>query len=115
LEEVSDFMRRDAAHTIHPLAGQGLNQGQGDVATLVQTIEAAVQTGQDIGSSLSLEAYNSERYAANNLLLGVCDKLHKLYSVKSGPLVLLRSLGLSAVNKLGILKGLLMRTAAGGA
>jgi ubiquinone biosynthesis monooxygenase Coq6 len=85
------------------------------VASLVQTIEAAVQTGQDIGSLLSLEAYNSERYAANNLVMGVCDKLHKLYSVKSGPVVLLRSLGLGAVNQMGLLKGFLMRTAAGGA
>jgi ubiquinone biosynthesis monooxygenase Coq6 len=106
---------RDAAHTIHPLAGQGLNQGQGDVASLVKTIEAAVRAGQDIGSLLSLEAYNSERYAANNLVMGVCDKLHKLYSVQSGPVVLLRSLGLDAVNRMGMLKGFLMRTAAGGA
>jgi ubiquinone biosynthesis monooxygenase Coq6 len=106
---------RDAAHTIHPLAGQGLNQGQGDVASLVRTIETAMQSGQDIGSSLSLEPYNSERYAANNTLLGVCDKLHKLYSFESGPIVPLRSIGLRAVNQLGFLKGYLMRTAAGGA
>ncbi len=40
----------DAAHTIHPLAGQGLNQGQGDVESLAQTIEYAVRHGQDIGT-----------------------------------------------------------------
>ena len=105
----------DAAHTIHPLAGQGLNQGQGDVASLLKTIEAAVETGQDIGSQICLEDYNSERYAANNAMLGACDKLHKLYSVGSGPIVPLRSLGLSAVDKLGFLKGFLMSRAAGGA
>jgi ubiquinone biosynthesis monooxygenase Coq6 len=105
----------DAAHTIHPLAGQGLNQGQADVASLVKTIERAVETGQDIGSQIALEEYNSERYAANNAILGVCDKLHKLYSFDSGPIVPLRSLGLSAVNKLGFLKGFLMNRAAGGA
>lgn len=105
----------DAAHTIHPLAGQGLNQGQGDIASLVRAIEAAVQSGEDIGSSLSLEQYNQDRYAANHVLLGVCDKLHKLYSFESGPIVPLRSLGLSAINQLGFLKGLLMRSAAGGA
>jgi ubiquinone biosynthesis monooxygenase Coq6 len=86
----------DAAHTIHPLAGQGLNQGQGDVASLLNTIEAAVESGADIGSQLSLERYSSERYAANNAMLGVCDKLQ-------------------AVDKLGFLKGLLMDRAAGGA
>ncbi|KAF6842899.1 ubiquinone biosynthesis mono0xygenase COQ6 [Colletotrichum musicola] len=101
----------DAAHTIHPLAGQGLNQGQGDVQALVKTIETAVATGQDLGSSLSLESYNSERYVANHVMLGVCDKLHKLYSVESGPLVPLRSFGLSAVNAMGPLKKFFMNQA----
>jgi ubiquinone biosynthesis monooxygenase Coq6 len=104
----------DAAHTIHPLAGQGLNQGQGDAAALVRTISHAVQTGQDIGSTLALESYNSERYAENNAMLGVCDKLHRLYSVESGPLVGIRSLGLRAVDAMGPLKGFLMSRAAGG-
>ncbi|KAF2674510.1 ubiquinone biosynthesis monooxygenase COQ6 [Microthyrium microscopicum] len=105
----------DAAHTIHPLAGQGLNLGQGDIASLVRTIKSAVESGQDIGSTLALEQYTSERYAANNTVMGVCDKLHKLYSFQSAPIVGLRSLGLSAVDKLGFLKGFLMRNAAGGA
>lgn len=105
----------DAAHTIHPLAGQGLNQGQGDAAALVRTIAHAVQTGQDIGSTLALESYNSERYGENNAMLGVCDKLHRLYSVESGPIVGLRSLGLRAVDAMGPLKGFFMNRAAGGA
>jgi ubiquinone biosynthesis monooxygenase Coq6 len=104
----------DAAHTIHPLAGQGLNQGQGDAAALVRTISQAVKTGQDIGSTLALESYNSERYAENNAMLGVCDKLHRLYSAESWPIVGLRSLGLRAVDAMGPLKGFLMGRAAGG-
>jgi len=72
-----------------------------------------VQHGQDIGAQLSLEPYNNERYAANNALLGVVDKLHKLYSVQSGPVVLARSWGLRAVNAVGPLKGFFMRRAAG--
>ncbi|EGO53134.1 hypothetical protein NEUTE1DRAFT_92167 [Neurospora tetrasperma FGSC 2508] len=103
----------DAAHTIHPLAGQGLNQGQGDVQSLAKTIEHAVTHGQDIGSIMSLESYVSERYTANHVLLGVVDKLHKLYSAESGPLVPLRSLGLNAVNALGPLKSFFMKQAAG--
>jgi ubiquinone biosynthesis monooxygenase Coq6 len=103
----------DAAHTIHPLAGQGLNQGQGDVESLVKTIDYAVTHGQDIGVQMSLEQYNAERYAANNMLLGVCDKLHKLYAVESGPLVGLRSIGLRAINSLGSLKREIMLQAAG--
>lgn len=107
------FLFSDAAHTIHPLAGQGLNQGQGDIQALVETIKEAVQSGQDIGSLLALESYNARRYAANNLLLGVVDKLHKLYSVGSGPLVGLRSWGLSAVNAVTPLKTFFMQQAAG--
>jgi len=103
----------DAAHTIHPLAGQGLNQGQGDVESLAQTIKYAVEHGQDIGKQMSLEAYNSERWNTNNRLLGVVDKLHKLYSVGSGPLVPLRSWGLSAVNAMGPLKEFFMKQASG--
>jgi len=104
----------DAAHTIHPLAGQGLNQGQGDVESLVKTIDYAVTHGQDIGVQMSLEQYNAERYAANNMLLGVCDKLHKLYAIESGPLVGLRSIGLRAVNSLGPLKRFMMSQASDG-
>ncbi|KAI9684559.1 MAG: putative ubiquinone biosynthesis monooxygenase [Bathelium mastoideum] len=103
----------DAAHTIHPLAGQGLNQGQGDVAALVGVVERAVREGADVGSVMALEAYDAERWAKNNALLGVVDKLHKLYSVGSGPIVGLRSLGLSAVDRMGWAKGLLMQAAAG--
>ncbi|UKZ77534.1 hypothetical protein TrVFT333_005257 [Trichoderma virens FT-333] len=103
----------DAAHSVHPLAGQGLNQGQGDIQSLVKTIEYAVAHGQDLGTQMALESYNSERYAANHVLMGVCDKLHKLYSVGSGPLIPLRSLGLKAANALGPLKDFFMDQASG--
>jgi len=103
----------DAAHTVHPLAGQGLNLGLADGAALVGAVEDAVEVGRDVSCLLGLEKYNAERYAANNAVLGVCDKLHKLYSWESGPVVAARSLGLSAVDKMGFLKGFLMRSAAG--
>jgi ubiquinone biosynthesis monooxygenase Coq6 len=103
----------DAAHTTHPLAGQGLNMGIGDVESLANAVAFAAEHGMDIGDQLSLERYNTERYAANHLLLGVVDKLHKLYSAESGPLVGLRSLGLDAVNKLAPLKHMFMKQAAG--
>ena len=103
----------DAAHSIHPLAGQGLNQGQGDVEVLARTLAGATSCGADIGTRLSLEPYAADRYAVNHLLLGVCDKLHKLYSVGSGPLIPLRSLGLNAVNALGPVKRFFMEQAAG--
>ncbi|KAF1808130.1 ubiquinone biosynthesis hydrox [Eremomyces bilateralis CBS 781.70] len=103
----------DAAHVTHPLAGQGLNQGQIDAQALAKIIEDAVLHGEDIGALMTLERYNAERYAANNAMLGVVDKLHKLYNVGSGPIVGLRSLGLSVVDKVGPLKRFLMKQAAG--
>lgn len=103
----------DAAHTIHPLAGQGLNQGQGDVESLFATIVYAAEHGMDIGDMLSLERYVSDRYAKNHVLLGVVDKLHKLYAMDNAVAVGIRSLGLRAVNALGPLKGFVMGQAAG--
>ena len=103
----------DAAHTTHPLAGQGLNMGIGDVASLARTIGFAVEHGMDIGDQLSLEAYNSERYEPNHRLLGVVDKLHKLYSTDAGPVVALRSWGLEAVDRMQGVKSFLMRMASG--
>ena len=104
----------DAAHTIHPLAGQGLNMGLGDSNCLASTIEYAVQYGADIGNEMNcLDQYNSDMWMTNNRMLGAVDKLHWLYSVQSGPLVGLRSLGLRAVDSLEPVKGWLMRQAGG--
>ncbi|KAF3919744.1 hypothetical protein ABW20_dc0107757 [Dactylellina cionopaga] len=103
----------DAAHTIHPMAGQGLNSGIGDVYSLVKALTEGIRHGQDIGSSFTLEPYQAERYLPNNALLGFVDKLHTLYGFESGPLVSLRSLGVEIINRdwLG-LKRLLMSQAA---
>ncbi len=103
----------DAAHTIHPLAGQGLNMGLGDVKALLKAIEYHVTHGGDIGVEGNLERYAQNVYVANSRMLGVVDKLHWLYRWE-GPLgVGIRSLGLKTVDKLGGLKGLLMMQAGG--
>ncbi|RMJ25000.1 Ubiquinone biosynthesis [Aspergillus sp. HF37] len=104
----------DAAHVIHPLAGQGLNLGLGDVASLSATIEYAVGHGMDIGDLLSLERYPAERYLVNAKIGGACDVLHKLYNVSGqGPVAWARGLGLDAVDRLPFVKGFLMRNAEG--
>lgn len=90
-----------------------MNQGIGDVQSLVRTLEHAVQHGQDVGSLLSLEPYYSEQYLKNHMLMGVVDKLHMLYGTTSPPVVAVRSLGLSAVNALDGLKSFIMGRAAG--
>ncbi|KAL4933852.1 putative ubiquinone biosynthesis monooxgenase (Coq6) [Aspergillus undulatus] len=102
----------DAAHVIHPLAGQGLNLGLGDVASLSSTIEYAVNHGMDVGDILTLERYTVERYATNAKIGGACDVLHKLYNVPSqGPIAWGRSLGLEVIDRLPFVKGFLMRNA----
>ena len=102
----------DAAHTIHPLAGQGLNMGLGDSRSLALAIEQAMQHGADIGNEMHcLDHYNSDIWMSNNRMLGTVDKLHWLYSVKNGPVVGLRGLGLRAVDSLGPVKEWFMRQA----
>lgn len=103
----------DAAHTVHPLAGQGLNLGLADAEALAACIAQGLECGMDIGTNWCLDGYQSERWAANNAMLGTVDKLHKLYSAGSGPVVWGRSLGLEVVERLGPLKGFLMGAAAG--
>lgn len=103
----------DAAHTIHPLAGQGLNMGLADVASLTRSIEYSVSHGGDLGVQGNLETYENEMWMKNNRMLGVVDKLHKLYGVSWGPVVGLRSLGLGTVDKFNGLKGWIMGQAGG--
>ncbi|KAH3680130.1 hypothetical protein WICMUC_000531 [Wickerhamomyces mucosus] len=103
----------DAAHTTHPLAGQGLNMGQGDVQQLVKAIEIGLQRGLDIGNTLVLEPYWANRYPENHMLLGVVDKLHKLYSFTSEPMVQLRSFGLNALNQISFIKNFMVKTISG--
>lgn len=102
----------DAAHTIHPLAGQGLNMGLADSQALASTIEDAVKHGADIGSEMMcLEKYNSQVWMSNNRMLGVVDKLHWLYGTRNPLVVGARGLGLGAVDRFEGLKGWFMRQA----
>jgi ubiquinone biosynthesis monooxygenase Coq6 len=101
----------DAAHTIHPLAGQGLNLGLADVAELASCIESTVRTGGDIGGLTALQPYARARYIANHGVMAAVDKLHKLYSTEMAPVVWARSVGLEVVNELDTLKAAFMLSA----
>ena len=104
----------DAAHTIHPLAGQGLNMGLSDSRALVNTIREAVANGADIGNELQcLDHYNSDTWLKNNRMLGAVDKLHWLYNSRNPLVVGARGFGLRAVNQVEPLKRLLMGQAGG--
>jgi ubiquinone biosynthesis monooxygenase Coq6 len=104
----------DAAHVIHPLAGQGLNLGLADVASLSRTIQYAVSHGMDVGDLLTLERYACERYLPNAKIGATCDLLHKMYTVPGeGPVAWARSLGLGVVDRLPFVKSFLMKNAEG--
>ncbi|BFZ53171.1 Putative ubiquinone biosynthesis monooxygenase [Savitreella phatthalungensis] len=99
----------DAAHTIHPMAGQGLNCGLGDAETLATLIEEACVLGSDLASVGP--HLTRDRYWANARVHGVVDKLHKLYAVESGPLVAARSIGTGLLDSLGFVKRTMMNAA----
>ncbi|KAF5362510.1 hypothetical protein D9756_002499 [Leucocoprinus leucothites] len=103
----------DAAHTTHPLAGQGLNLGLGDVECLAKCIESAVLSGNDVGSYTALQPYARERYLINHTMMAAVDKLHKMYTTDFEPVVWARSTGLEVVNELDSLKAAIMMTAGG--
>jgi 2-octaprenyl-6-methoxyphenol hydroxylase len=103
----------DAAHVIHPIAGQGLNIGIRDVAALAELIVDARRLGLDIGDAAVLEPYERRRRPDALLLAAVTDGLNRLFSNTIPPIRLARDLGLAIVNRLPPLKRLLMHHAMG--
>jgi 2-octaprenyl-6-methoxyphenol hydroxylase len=103
----------DAAHVIHPIAGQGLNMGLKDVAALAQTIVDAARLGLDPGSAATLERYQRWR-RFDTMAMGVAtDGLNRLFSNRSDALRVVRDVGLGLVDRLPGLKQLFIREAAG--
>ena len=103
----------EAAHLIHPIAGQGLNLGIRDVAALAEIVIDARRLGLDIGDDALLRRYQQWRRLDAVLLAGVTDGLNRLFSNSIAPLRLIRDLGLAAVDRLPPLKRFLMRDAMG--
>ncbi|KAM5274798.1 ubiquinone biosynthesis monooxygenase COQ6, mitochondrial isoform 3-T3 [Ctenodactylus gundi] len=98
----------DAAHRVHPLAGQGVNMGFGDISSLVHHLSAAAFNGKDLGSMSHLTGYETDRQRHNVALLAATDLLKRLYSSSASPLVLLRTWGLQATNAVSPLKEQIM-------
>lgn len=103
----------DAAHVIHPIAGQGLNMGLRDVAALAEAVADAVRLGIDPGDASVLERYQRWR-RFDTMTMGVStDVLNRLFSNRSDAMRLVRDLGLGLVDRLPPLKRLFIREAAG--
>jgi 2-octaprenylphenol hydroxylase len=103
----------DAAHTIHPLAGQGVNLGLADVASLITVIVDALNDKKDIGDLKVLRRYERWRRADNRSMLVSMDGLKRLFGSELSAVKDLRSFGLDIVNKITPLKNLIMQKAMG--
>jgi len=103
----------DAAHLVHPLAGQGLNLGLRDVAALCERVIEPLRLGLDPADPEALEAYQRDRrFDVTSSALGM-DAMNRLFSNDFGPLRALRDLGLRLVDRAPPVKKRLMAEAAG--
>ena len=103
----------DAAHGVHPVAGQGLNMGLKDAAALAEVLIEALRLGEDIGSDLVLDRYARWRRFDNTVLAAGFDAFVRLFSNDILPVRLARGLGMAAVNRISPLRRAFMREAGG--
>ena len=103
----------DAAHAIHPIAGQGLNLGLRDAAALAEAMVDARRLGLDFGEAPVLERYQRWRRFDTLVMAAATDGINRLFSNDLRPLRLVRDLGLGAVNRTPPLKRLFVRHAMG--
>ena len=103
----------DAAHGIHPIAGQGLNLGFRDVAALADLVIEAVQKGEDPGCAMLLSRYQAKRRPDSLLMLGATHVLERLFANDIAPIRLARRLGIAAVDRMPRLKNFFARQAMG--
>jgi 2-octaprenyl-6-methoxyphenol hydroxylase len=103
----------DAAHIIHPIAGQGLNMGLRDVAVLAECVADTARLGLDIGAAETLERYQRWR-RFDTVAMGIAtDGLNRLFSNDLAPVRLLRDIGLGLVDRLPAAKRFFIREASG--
>lgn len=103
----------DAAHCVHPLAGQGVNLGFADVAELTDVIAAALKNGEHPGDLPVLRRYERTRKGANATMLYFIDGINRLFLTKAPALTRLRATGMRLFNESGPLKRRAVRTALG--
>ncbi|PIN15426.1 Monooxygenase involved in coenzyme Q (ubiquinone) biosynthesis [Handroanthus impetiginosus] len=108
-----DVLIGDAAHTVHPLAGQGVNMGFGDALSLAKVIAEGIAVGSEIGEVSLLRRYESERKPANLAMMAILDGFQKAYSVDFGPLNVLRAAAFQGAQYISPLKRSIISYASG--
>lgn len=103
----------DAAHSIHPLAGQGVNLGFADVAVLVEELARAVERGLPHWHLSALERYQRQRKPANLAMMGAMEGFKRLFAAQQPLLRMVRNDGMGLFNRLSPLKNQLVRKAMG--
>ncbi|KAK9140663.1 hypothetical protein Scep_010344 [Stephania cephalantha] len=103
----------DAAHSVHPLAGQGVNLGFGDALALAKVIADGIGVGAELGELSVLKNYEAERKPANTMMAAILDGFQKAYSVDLGPLNVLRAVGFRMVHHISPLKKSIISYATG--
>lgn len=103
----------DAAHGVHPVAGQGLNMGLKDAAALAEVLVEAMRLGEDIGAETVLDRYARWRRFDNTVLTAGFDAFVRLFSNDLAPVRLARGLGIAAVNRIAPLRRAFMHEAGG--
>ena len=103
----------DAAHSINPLAGQGVNLGFKDVKALQEVIATAIGSGEHYASSEVLQRYEKQRRNDNLLMMTTMDLIYRGFKQPTGPIKLLRNLGLFGAQRLGPIKDKVLAYACG--
>jgi 2-octaprenylphenol hydroxylase len=103
----------DAAHSVHPLAGQGVNLGMLDAAVLAETLKAAADSGRDVGALGILRRYERTRRAENAAMVYSLDGIQKMFSMRAAPVRQIAGSGLRFVDRCAPLKKVFIRCALG--
>ncbi len=103
----------DAAHTIHPLAGQGVNLGFSDARVLAEELGLALEQGSSLGDLQTLKRYQRRRKPDNLSMMAAMEGFKRLFEREELPVRLLRNIGMSGLNRLAPLKNRIIRQAMG--
>lgn len=103
----------DAAHTVHPMAGQGANLGFSDAAELAKVLGAAFENGEDPGAVTTLERYARARQTTNKAMLAGIDLIGRVFGIEGQAAAAVRGAGMSLLTRAGPLRAGLERIASG--